>query len=59
MNERTITIIIVTASALLAAICYVRGSADYEKRVAEVRECQLAGGGDRECWRAARNEQRR
>lgn len=56
MNDWTVAILIVAASALLAAICYVRGIADYEKNVAEVRECQLAGGGDRECWRAARNE---
>lgn len=54
MNERAVAILMIAASALLAAICYVRGSADYEKNVAEVRECQRAGGGDRECWRAHR-----
>lgn len=54
MNERTVAILIIAASALLAWVCYVRGSADYEKNVEAVRACQLAGGGDRVCWRTHR-----
>ena len=56
MNERAVAILMIAASALLAWVCYVRGIADYEKNVAEVRECQLAGGGDRACWRDAREK---
>lgn len=51
MNEWAATILVIAASALLAWVCYVRGSAHYEENIEAVRACQLAGGGDRECWK--------
>ena len=54
MSPRTIAVVMILCSLALAVLTGIRGLAQYDERVAEVRECQRAGGGDRECWRAHR-----
>lgn len=54
MKPSTIAILMILSSLALAVLSAVHGLAQYDERVSEVRECQRAGGGDRECWRAHR-----